>query len=300
MVTRLVAGCGYVGMRVAQRWLNSGDMVYAFTRSTIRQKELSEIGIRSIVWNWLENTIPTHDSTWLELCSALANHPSTLLLAVSHAQVPGIPAAVSHVRGLCHLKKMLGFAENLKWIYLSTTGVYGNGDQGDWVDEDSRVGPTRAGSIGAYEAEKWLANSIPSSRRLVLRPAGIYGPNRLPKWESVRDEQVLSMDADSYVNLIHVDDLVQIIERVSNQNMERTLYCVSDCQPVLRRDYYECLSLLGHWPKPVFVRPSSGARGEGNKRVQSRCIRTELDYTYLFPTYVEGLKSLFSNSNSTS
>ena len=34
--TRLVVGCGYLGTRVARRWLAAGDRVFGITRSQAR------------------------------------------------------------------------------------------------------------------------------------------------------------------------------------------------------------------------------------------------------------------------
>ena len=46
---RLVVGCGYLGFRVAKRWLANGDSVFAVTRSETRAVALETEGISPIV-----------------------------------------------------------------------------------------------------------------------------------------------------------------------------------------------------------------------------------------------------------
>ena len=47
--TRLVVGCGYLGERVARRWLAAGDHVVAVTRRPARAAELAAAGIEPLV-----------------------------------------------------------------------------------------------------------------------------------------------------------------------------------------------------------------------------------------------------------
>jgi nucleoside-diphosphate-sugar epimerase len=320
MATRIIAGCGYVGARVAQKWLRSGDSVFAFTRSPARSRELADAGLRPIVWDWHVGGFPHNQPAWGELRASFRHSEKrTLLVAVSHAPIPGIPHAETHVRGLRNLQVLcnnlletdtqfpeLGsLVENdrLHWIYLSTTGVFGNGVAGEWVDESSNVQPVRPGSIAAWQAEEWLSKNGRPSQFTILRPAGIYGPDRVPKWQFVRDQTPLQLDPESYLNLIHVDDLVVIIERVSNQPTKRPMYCVSDQEPVLRRDYYEFVSSLGGWPRPVFRAQNDDApnlatsRSDGNKRICSKLIQRELTYQFEYPTYRQGLSALINQTH---
>ena len=307
MASRLIIGCGYVGIRVARKWLQNGDTVFAITRSNARIAELNNLGIKPIVWDWLVGGVALppaifHNSE--QPFEALA----TILIAVSHASQPNVPHEETHVRGLNQLEKLLGsegwagsFGNQTKWIYLSTTGVFGAATPGDWVDEESTVAPERPGSIAAWSGEQWLATHIPNDQRVVLRPVGIYGPDRVPRWQSIRDQVPLQVEPESYLNLIHVDDLANTIESVARTRMKSTLYCVSDGVPVRRRDYYEYISELGGWPQPLFetVPPTElGAvrsRSDGNKRVRNLRIQSELKLGLQFPSYREGLTALLKS-----
>ena len=300
MATRLIVGCGYVGMRVADAWLKRGDRVFAITRSASRAGELRDSGIEPIIWNWTVGGAPTGDLTEL-----VPSELTTVFVAVSHSPQVGVAHTESHTRGLNHLESLLqtmGWSgkENTttKWIYLSTTGVFAQSSPGDWVDEDSAVLPERPGSIAAWSGEQWIAKRIANDMRVVLRPVGIYGPGRVPRWESLRDRVPLQVDPGSFLNLIHVDDLAATIEAVSLTDMRSSLYCVSDGNPVRRQDYYTFVSKLGNWPEPIFEpREPPGSdrvalRSDGNKRVRNGRIQSELAVVMKFPSFREGLRSL--------
>ena len=72
-----------------------------------------------------------------------------------------------------------------RFIYISTTGVYGNAG-GEWVDEDTPPDPQRDGGRASLAAEQVLAASPLADRGVVLRLAGIYGPGRIPFLDKLR------------------------------------------------------------------------------------------------------------------
>lgn len=309
MASRLIVGCGYVGMRVASKWLKQGDSVFAITRSTARGNELSQCGIQPLIWDWLVGG-PLDGNTSLRTIPDLeASKFATILISVTHSQQLDLPPVETHTRGLNHLASLLktlgwwDYAQTqTKWVYLSTTGVFGPSPPGDWVDEDSDVLPERPGSIAALAGELWIASHISKDMRVNLRSAGIVGPDRVPRWQSIRDRTPLHVDPNSYLNLIHVDDLAAMVMAVSSANMKFDLYCASDGEPVRRKEYYEYISKLGNWPQPVFesrlqpVTGRSGFRSDGNKKVRNNRIQTELAVRLEYPSYREGLKSFLDET----
>ncbi len=279
--------------------------MFAITRSVSHAQELNRLGIRPIVWNWLEGGLPEENGAWQSLREDSATTLATILIAVSHAPVPAIPSQETHTRGLDNLVRLLdrigAESSQAKWIYLSTTGVFGPTPPGDWVDEKSPVAPDRPGAIAAWAAEQWIAHHLSADRRVVLRPVGIYGPTRVPNWQAIRDRVPLQADPESYLNLIHVDDLAACIQAVSTSApMQSDLYCVSDGNSVLRKDYYRAISEMGNWPLPVFEsvpthrKDGRSSRSDGNKRVRNSRLQTELAIPFQFPSYKEGLKSLLT------
>ncbi|MGA2062328.1 MAG: NAD-binding protein [Thermoguttaceae bacterium] len=48
-MTKLIVGCGYLGLRVAKQWLEAGQAVVGVTRSAARADELKQQGIEGVV-----------------------------------------------------------------------------------------------------------------------------------------------------------------------------------------------------------------------------------------------------------
>ncbi len=293
---RLILGCGYVGTRVAERWRRSGDRVLAVTRSEDRAQVLATQGLEPVVWDWTGLSLPT---------SIALPKLDSILIAVSHAVGPHVDAATAHAQGLANLAQWLGpLSQSARWVYLSTTGVFAPTNDGSWVDEDSPVLAQRPSAASALGGETWMKTHVESQRRVVLRPAGIYGPDRVPRWQSIRDQIPMHVDPDSFLNLIHVEDLVSIIAYVSDHRTEHALYCVSDGHSPTRRAYYSAISKWMGFPEPIFEsidEPSSpslasasrrGSRSDSNKRVNSQRLERDIPVRLTYPSYREGLPAL--------
>ena len=282
----LIVGCGYLGMRIAQPYLARDTNVFALTRNSSTAVSLVENGVQPIVHNWDEvqdwPAIPETDF---------------LFVCVSHAPVDGIEPTETHVRGLKNLWRQL-VSPPKRLVYLSTTGVYAHCDDGRWIDESSPVEPNRPGSVAAMAAERWLAQTLPEERLTILRAAGIYGPGRIPRVDSLRKNEPLHADPNSYLNLIHVEDLAAIAIQASQHPEAFGLFAVSDGHPVLRREYYQFIAETLGTSQPLFLPIDSDKdltvrrRGEGSKRIKNQRLHDVLKYGFQFPDYQAGLRPL--------
>ncbi|MCC6509912.1 MAG: NAD-dependent epimerase/dehydratase family protein [Pirellulaceae bacterium] len=285
----LIVGCGYVGQRVAQAWLATGQPVAALTRGGDATDRLASMGIRPIVGDWLEQ----HAAWPLEF------QPKSVLVAVPHRPDERY-GAQTHALGLANVVTRLPKLDRL--VYLSTTGVY-HQNQGEWVDESSPTEPTRPGPETAVRAECWLRDRLPTGAATTLRLAGIYGPGRVPLLAKLR-EQIPIPVASGALNLIHVDDIVTAIARLlqtplqplPHQAVPSSLYVLSDGQPVERRQFYLDAASIFHTKMPNFVEPDAdtarAARSESNKRINPAKILRELQLVLQHPNHVAGLTAI--------
>jgi len=277
----LIIGCGYLGSRVAERWLSSGEEVFALTRSTDKARRLRDRGMTAIVGD------VTNVDSLRELPAA-----DVLLYAVSYdpssgdrwtAVVGGLKNVLSAMRHHCR-----------RLVFISTTSVYGQ-SSGEWVDEGSETLPnTEAGRI-ALEAEYVLSQHC-EIESIVLRLTGLYGPGRLLR----RADQLLSGepiagDGEAWLNLIHVDDAACAVERAAARLMTNSMptyaeFVITDDGPVRRSEYYGHLaSLVGAAPPQFDINASSRIAGLG-KRCRNELAKRELAWELAFPTYVVGLE----------
>ena len=279
----LIIGCGYLGLRVARRWIATGHHVSAVTRSTQRAGELRVAGIDPIV----------ADVMAPESLQALPS-ADALLYAVGYDRQAGHARRAVYVDGLEHvLRAVAGRVGRL--VYVSSTSVYGQ-SQGEWVNEDSPCDPHADNGRACLDAEQVVWRHIPcggSSRTAnVLRLSGLYGPGRLiARVESLRSREPIGGNPDGWLNLIHVEDAAQAVVACAERGAPGATYLVSDDRPVTRREYYTRLAELVGAPPPAFSGVEElEARTTGlNKRCNNRCMKRELTVDLLYPTIEEGL-----------
>lgn len=291
--TRLIFGCGYLGLRAGSLWRDAGDEVIAATRSEERARELrTKQGFHTLVVDVLD-------------LASLADLPraDTLLYAVGFDRNSGNSIHDVYAGGLQNV--LATIPSNIRRaIYISTTGVYGTAG-GGWVDESTPTDPQRDGGKASLAAEEILAAHPLGRRSAILRLAGIYGPGRVPYLDKLRAGEPIAAPSEGWLNLIHVDDAARIVVAVDRWLSEREasdgphVFCVSDGSPVVRGEYYaEAARLIGA-PLPRFTTPPAdspaAARAGADRRVSNAKLRELMATAGLsleYPSYREGLAQI--------
>jgi len=283
--TKLIFGCGYLGRRVARRWLELGDEVHAVTRNMARAEALRGEGIRPYVADVTQpgslDGLPVAD---------------TVLYAIGFDRSAGHTMQEVYVDGLKSALDALPDATG-RLIYISSTSVYAQQD-GEWVDEASPTEPTRQNGRDCLAAEKTLSRHRLGARAVILRMAGLYGPGRVPRREALLAGEPIAAAADGFLNLIHIDDAASVVLAAESMARLPSMYVVSDGQPVLRREYYEELARLAGAPAPQFAPPPAdspaAARATSDKRIRNDRVMAELRPTLAYPSYREGLAAILA------
>lgn len=117
----------------------------------------------------------------------------------------------------------------VRFVYISTTGVYGD-CKGAVVTEESPVNPSGRMSKPRVAAERllneWAAEN--GCQLIVLRSPGIYGPGRLGIDRLEAGDAYLN-EADAHPgNRIHVDDLATCCLAALSEEAPAGIYNVSD------------------------------------------------------------------------
>ena len=260
----LIAGCGYLGLRVAKKWQPDAVTTTAITRSSERAAEFQRLGLNPLQ---LDLSNPPEQSALPQ--------SDVVLWAVGMDRNAGVPRKQIWLDGLQWLIRNLTSSPR-RFIYISSTSVYGQVD-GEIVDEQSPTRPTTEGGECCVKAETLarteFATRFPETQVIVLRMAGIYGPNRLlRRVEDLRTQTPLPGEPDHSLNLIHVDDAVRMVNHTATADKVPELINVVNSGTVTRRKYYSHLAELVNAPPPVFGHSenSSGRQRGGNKRVTSQ------------------------------
>jgi nucleoside-diphosphate-sugar epimerase len=273
---RLIVGCGYLGERLAARWVASGSRVWGLVRTPGRVERLSSTGVEAII---------------ADVASGASLPPlpevDTVVWSVGFDRSAGHGYRDVHVGGLSRLLEALPGRPRV--IFVSSTGVWGRLD-GLAVDEATPPHPDREAGRVLLEAEALLRG-----HRLgpgtALRLAGIYGPGRLPRLDDLRSGAALAADPDSWLNLIHVDDAAAVVMAVADHAGPGPLYVVSDGHPVRRREFYARLASLTGSPPPRWTPPSPDARG-GDKQVDPRRLYAEIGPALAHPNALAALAEI--------
>jgi nucleoside-diphosphate-sugar epimerase len=284
-MTNLIIGCGYLGRRVAELWLDAGQSVAAVTRSQMRAEELKRHGIQSVVADI------TRPATLDKLPEAQA-----VLFAVGYDITSGLSRREYFIHGLQAVIEAL--SPNVqRFILISSTSVYGQTD-GQLVDEHSPCMPISENGSVCLETENVLTNSRFGPCAVILRLAGIYGPGRLHR----RAKDLLAgipitVPKDNFLNLIHVDDASAILAAAAIHAKPPCTFIVADGHAVKYLDYIAYLAKLLGVSDPQFIEPtaceSDQVRALSNKRLSSSQILSELGVQLKYPTYQKGLKAVF-------
>ncbi|WP_153555949.1 NAD-dependent epimerase/dehydratase family protein [Roseimaritima sediminicola] len=291
----LIVGCGYLGLRVADRLQRDGWHVAAVTRKSDRARQLAQQGIEPVRADWTDRAslraLPPHER---------------ILVAVAYDRDSGESRLESQYYGFRNLLRSTDPGADL--CYISTTGVY-HQDDGRWVDERSPCWPRSESAKVHLQAEGLLGElrgGGGSERRgdrgghpwTVLRLAGIYGPGRVPLVRNVREGRPIPAAPEHYLNLIHVDDAAAAVLACwqAGPKQRRRYYVVSDGAAVRRRDFYGEVARLSGCDPPRFVAPeagsSAGRRGGSNKRIWNARLRQDLLPRLQFADYRAGLRDI--------
>lgn len=198
----LVAGTGYTGRRVLERL--PADSAIGLSRSP------------------LDTTRPFNELDF----DALEALPFTLpeTYAVLYTCPPGADGDARLHRFLAALTPA-----PTRFVYISTTGVYGDCD-GAIVTEETPVNPESRMAKPRVAAEQalaaWAAQN--ACELVILRAPGIYGPGRLGI-ERIREGGAsIAADEASPGNRIHVDDLASCCIAALDAGTRAGIYNVAD------------------------------------------------------------------------
>ncbi|GAA0887913.1 NAD-dependent epimerase/dehydratase family protein [Rhodanobacter soli] len=251
----LLAGCGDLGERVAQRLHARGDEVWALRRQPPAR------GGHGV--HWLRGDL-TDPASLHELPAGITR----LVYLPAPATRDKAAYRAIFVDGLRHLLDALDRRKLARVLFVSSSAVYGEHD-GDWVDEATPTGPPGFNGAVLLEAEQWLAEqSLPST---VLRLAGLYGPGRLQLIERLRAGQLrVPRETPHWANRIHVDDAAAAVAHLLQLKSPQPLYLGVDDTPMPLDELYDFLAALIDAPLPA---EGAAPAGVGSKRLRNARLR---------------------------
>lgn len=227
-----IAGCGYIGRRIADLYKESGAVVTCMVRNPDNSSRLASAGFITAV-STLEDS-----ATLPEL-----NLTDSILFYL----VPPPGGGIIDSRARNFIAKITVAEKPAKIIYMSATSVY-SGDGGQLVTEDSQTTPDSAMGKRRLDAEcafleYGASYSVPV---VILRVSGIYGSGRLPLMQISQGQPLLNEDESGPSNRIHADDLATVCLAAAEKGTDGEIFNVSDGNPSSMTSYFNaCADALG-------------------------------------------------------
>ncbi|MSN26069.1 MAG: NAD(P)H-binding protein [Geobacter sp.] len=279
-----IAGCGYVGSRIARLARDSGSDVTCMIRSQETASKLSIDGFSTISCS-LDN--PAELPSLNTACAAL------------FYLVPPPGGGIVDTRARNFISAMTAAAKPEKIIYMSATSVYGE-VSGGVVTEESPAVPASAMGKRRLDAESAFlqygkTHDVPV---VILRVSGIYGPGRLPLMQISQGQPLLREEESGPSNRIHVDDLATICLAAAESDIADEIFNVSDGHPSSMTSYFNACADFLEMPRqpqvsleearkvmsPLMFSYVNESRIVSNSRMME-CLNVRLTY----PTIREGL-----------
>jgi nucleoside-diphosphate-sugar epimerase len=271
MVDKLIIGCGYLGRRVAAAWVAQGHRVFGTTRTTDGFDELRQLGVEPLQADVL-------DPKSLHSLPAVA----TVLHCVGLDRKAGVSRQSVYVDGLANVLDAIPLPK--RFLYVSSTSVYGQ-TEGEEVDETAATEPVDEAGRVMLAAEQVLRQRLPDA--VILRFTAIYGPGRLLRAQALKAGDVLPVDPESWLNLIHVEDGARAVVAAEERGKPGAIYNVSDGHPVRRGEFYTTLAARLGAVSLRFAPPAVAV--DSNRRIVNRRLLEELEVRLQYPLYHLGL-----------
>jgi nucleoside-diphosphate-sugar epimerase len=281
----LIVGCGYIGLPLGEELARQGHKLWGLRRTDNGRAELERAGITPVI----------ADITDFPALSSLPANYDWVVNCVSSAGSGLEGYQRVYLQGMRHLLRWLESAPLKKFVYTSSTSVYGQTD-GSTVDENNPTEPEADTAKVLVATERVLLEAAGHGfPAVILRLAGIYGPGR-GYWfkRFLQGDAVIKGKGERILNMIHRDDAAGAISAALSLGRPGTVYNVVDDEPVSQLGLFEFLAKKFGRPLPASLPIDPAAafkRGAGNKRVSNRRLHDELGYRFKYPSFREGFQS---------
>ncbi|MFZ2950323.1 MAG: NAD-dependent epimerase/dehydratase family protein [Desulfuromonadaceae bacterium] len=227
-----IAGCGYIGERIARAYQESGAHVTCMVRSAEHGSRLESAGFTTIVSALDDPAGPP-----------LQDLADSILFYL----VPPPGGGIADSRARNFITRISGTKKPARIVYMSATSVY-SGEDGGVVTEESPTTPDSAMGKRRLDAEAAFREygAVMDVPVVILRVSGIYGPGRLPLMQISQGQPLLNEDESGPSNRIHADDLAAVCIAAAARGEDGEIFNVSDGNPSSMTSYFNaCADALG-------------------------------------------------------
>jgi nucleoside-diphosphate-sugar epimerase len=277
----LIAGCGFVGLPLARKLLETGWQTHAITKAGSSAERLRSESFNVHVLD-------------LRHADALRKLPRRYFNVVIHC-ASSERGNIEDYRAVFFegAKNIMGSLEYENFIFCGSTSVYAQTD-GAWVDESSAAEPTRETGQVLRDTEELVL----AANGTVARLSGLYGPGRcVPLEKLLAGQAAIEGDGTRVMNALHQLDAVSALHFLAAIK-PAGIVNVTDNLPITQVEWYRYVCNRVNKPLPP-TGPRNGDRKRGwtSKRVSNQRLRS-FGWAPIYPTFKEGLETILALAKS--
>ncbi len=282
MAKILIAGAGRLGFPLALALSGSGHEVTAIRRGGPRD------GPADIRWQRLDLRDPA--------AVRVLDRDFDLVIVILTPAGRSPEGYRQIYRGA--LDNLLGHLESSRnrpsCLFVSATSVYAQ-IGGEWVDEESPAEPGTYNGRSLLSAEEAVLGWSPDP--LIVRFAGIYGPERMRLVRQLEKPVTIQRTPPAYTNRVHQEDCVGILRylaglQLGGRNSHR-VYLGADHCPAPKFEMMAWLARAAGLPEPIPLDAADDA--PRNKRCSNRRL-VETGYRFSYPDYKSGYRAILQGT----
>lgn len=241
-----ILGCGWLGKELGIYFTKKGYKIKGSTTSKDKLQELKSVEIKP----YLVNVSDEHISS--EFLDA-----DVLIIAITSKEIENFKRLISSIEK----------SNTAKVIFISSTSVYPSLNK-EMTEEDETV------DSPLVEIENLFRNNN-NFQTTIIRFAGLFGGKRQPgNWFADRKIP----HPKGYVNMIHREDCIAIIEQIIEQNVFGEVFnaCAND-HPTREDFYINARKILGK-----LIPEFDDSKPLEYKIISSKKLQNELKYQFIY------------------
>lgn len=243
-----IIGCGWLGTNLAKVLLQKGNAVLGTTTRAEKLKQLSENGIKSVVFN-------------------LNSQISIEIIDFSEIVILSIPPfnrenPSDYGTSLVHLAQQFNY--KTRFIFLSSTGIY---PEKNGIYSESYIFEKEEQNISLYQAEKQLTDLL-QNRLTILRLGGLFGNDRHPIYSISGKTEI--KNPKGKINFVGKTDVISVIQLIAQQQIFGEVFNVVFPEHPIRESYYTQKAKALNLIAPTFKNSTSIEREINSSKIQKK------------------------------
>lgn len=260
-----ILGCGWLGLPLAKKLLESGNVVKGSTTTREKIQKLKDEGIIPYQIKLFEEGVQGDLEAFLDRTEVLVvDIPPGLRKDPGENYIGKIGRLYNYIKrsGVKHV------------IFISTTSVFKDTPDFPRYSEDDEANGNAVNATQLKGAENLFVNSETHTTTIV-RFGGLFGPGRHPV--NYLAERKNIKDPEAPVNLVHLEDCIGIITEIIEQEAWGKIYHGVIPEHPSKEAFYTQLAKEKNLILPEF----DHSRDSKGKTIISKNLTDKLDYRFL-------------------